>query len=716
MKRLFTIVCIFSALTATAQIDSYQGIGSFLFLGDKIGESTADTARTTFETRRLVADGDTANSGTVGNIMGYWSFGPGGGSLFGWREDGGRNFNNSGVITIFGEEDSYGLQVSTEDEQVVLFARNDDADAGLNSFTVAPTNTVAKKVVEYETDLSGDYTARSLVDKAYVDGRSGVTGVTASTPLASSGGATPNLTIQTASGSQAGALSSTDWTTFNNKANGFTATDNQLLYSVSNTPTGNAAFTADPTNYLLTVTGNSAATNTAQNRLVLSTNSTGTPAIGLGSALLFQGESSTTENRDMARISSTWSTVTDAPRSAGLAFATVSSGGALTDRVFISHPGRVGIGQASPTYLLTNTNASVSDYASTVTSSNGFVWLLSSTTQYVGTFENTGAGGHGLSVTGGSTSTAKIFSTQSGTTQKMTVFGDGKIDMQWGRLFGSTTTQETNYFAANSTGTNVNVGIVPKGTGAIVADIPDATSAGGNARGQQALDLQFNRSAATQVASGTESAIVSGQQNTASGTRATAIGAFQSTASGQYAWVQGNANTASADYTSAIGNGALAADYGQEARSSGTLSAAGDAQVSRMVMRNGITGTGAADLFANGTNQRCRVPSGRAFNATVQVVATCKTVGNGSGISVGETFVGTYEVGIKNNGGETALVGTVQNLHTAQADTGMSTSAVAITADNTNDALTISFTPPSTAGSTTVINVVATVTYTQVGF
>ena len=41
--------------------------------------------------------------------------------------------------------------------------------------------------------------------------------VTASTPLASSGGSTPNITIQQSSGSQDGYLSSTDWTTFNNK-------------------------------------------------------------------------------------------------------------------------------------------------------------------------------------------------------------------------------------------------------------------------------------------------------------------------------------------------------------------------------------------------------------------------------------------------------------------------------------------------------------------
>lgn len=44
-----------------------------------------------------------------------------------------------------------------------------------------------------------------------------VSSVTASSPLASSGGTTPNLTIQQASSSQAGYLSSTDWSTFNNK-------------------------------------------------------------------------------------------------------------------------------------------------------------------------------------------------------------------------------------------------------------------------------------------------------------------------------------------------------------------------------------------------------------------------------------------------------------------------------------------------------------------
>jgi len=51
----------------------------------------------------------------------------------------------------------------------------------------------------------------------------GVGSVTATAPLVSSGGTTPNLSIPPASGSVNGYLTSTDWTTFNNKAGSGTA-------------------------------------------------------------------------------------------------------------------------------------------------------------------------------------------------------------------------------------------------------------------------------------------------------------------------------------------------------------------------------------------------------------------------------------------------------------------------------------------------------------
>ena len=51
-------------------------------------------------------------------------------------------------------------------------------------------------------------------------GGGGVTSVSGTSTIISSGGATPAISIQLASGSQAGALSAADWTTFNAKGNG----------------------------------------------------------------------------------------------------------------------------------------------------------------------------------------------------------------------------------------------------------------------------------------------------------------------------------------------------------------------------------------------------------------------------------------------------------------------------------------------------------------
>jgi hypothetical protein len=67
-----------------------------------------------------------------------------------------------------------------------------------------------------------------------------VTSVTATSPLFSSGGSTPNLTIQVANSTENGYLSSTDWNTFNSKGSGSVTsvalTTQGVLYSVSGSP------------------------------------------------------------------------------------------------------------------------------------------------------------------------------------------------------------------------------------------------------------------------------------------------------------------------------------------------------------------------------------------------------------------------------------------------------------------------------------------------
>jgi hypothetical protein len=72
--------------------------------------------------------------------------------------------------------------------------------------------------------------------------------------------------------------------------------------------------------------------------------------------------------------------------------------------------------------------------------------------------------------------------------------------------------------------TNSNLAIVPNGTGALIASVPDGTTTGGNARGANAVDLQSVRTANTQVASGARSVIVAGQNNSVTATDSIIVG------------------------------------------------------------------------------------------------------------------------------------------------------------------------------------------------
>ena len=60
-------------------------------------------------------------------------------------------------------------------------------------------------------------TKKATVDDIVAAASAGVTDVTATSPVVSSGGATPNISMPAASGSTSGYLTSTDWNTFNNK-------------------------------------------------------------------------------------------------------------------------------------------------------------------------------------------------------------------------------------------------------------------------------------------------------------------------------------------------------------------------------------------------------------------------------------------------------------------------------------------------------------------
>lgn len=113
-------------------------------------------------------------------------------------------------------------------------------------------------------------------------------------------------------------------------------------------------------------------------------------------------------------------------------------------------------------------------------------------------------------------------------------------------------------------------------TAPLSVQIPDSTTAGGNTRGANAVDMQFSRNSAAQVASGSNS-FAAGYRNTASADGTVAIG-YSNTASAAYAVALGNGATASGASSLAAQRGAAsgtdAVAIGADAIASGTGSVA----------------------------------------------------------------------------------------------------------------------------------------------
>lgn len=108
------------------------------------------------------------------------------------------------------------------------------------------------------------------------------------------------------------------------------------------------------TSYALTATASVSNTNTVADRFTIRTNSSGTAAASFGGGILFQGESTTTDNQDMARISSYWTTATHASREAAISFQLGDAGGALTEVLKLDRTTSTGLltlGSSTPVTL-----------------------------------------------------------------------------------------------------------------------------------------------------------------------------------------------------------------------------------------------------------------------------------------------------------------------------------------------------------------------------
>jgi hypothetical protein len=170
-----------------------------------------------------------------------------------------------------------------------------------------------------------------------------------------------------------------------------------------------------------------------------------------------------------------------------------------------------------------------------------------------------------------------------GTTGQVLVSAGAGATPTWTSITGLQLFEETLHTAApnatvnalrwrpkSGTGTtDVDVVLSPKGAGALQAHVADGTAAGGNKRGQYAVDLQMQRWTNTAVASGVGSFIGGGHGNTASGFLAAVVGGNQNGAIGNYSFVGsgedvqaqgqfsvavgGIANQATGDYSAILG-------------------------------------------------------------------------------------------------------------------------------------------------------------------
>ncbi len=240
----------------------------------------------------------------------------------------------------------------------------------------------------------------------------------------------------------------------------------------------------------------------------------------------------------------------------------------------------------------------------------------------------------------------------------------------------------------------------PSVTGAVTADIPDSTSLGGNTRGVGAVDLQRDRIANTQVASGLDSVSIGGLGNTASGIRATSLGGFKNLATGTTTVVSGNL---ASDHGSIGGffNGGAGCE---------TFSLSGGCQWGVFVLGNTIASASAVRLTSNaaaaGAANCVNIPAGTVYQTAIKISVHDR---NTHDYASWNAINGTLARGTGN--ASYAGAGTVAAVPD-NASGGLTTATLIVSADATNQCLNISFTPPG--GNTDTIDVTARIDTTEV--
>lgn len=218
------------------------------------------------------------------------------------------------------------------------------------------------------------------------------------------------------------------------------------------------------------------------------------------------------------------------------------------------------------------------------------------------------------------------------------------------------------------------------GTGSFCGAVHSGTA---NVSGQYAV--AFGSSYFT--VSGTRSFLIAGDFTTVSGTACFAHGYLPGfggptvAGTGNFC-TAGGASASTANWGFAHGQSAETRLPGQLVYAAGRFSALADAQATKFILRIKTTDATATTMMLDGSTTRLTIPSGKMMFADIWI----------SGIKSDGSAAATYrrKVAIKNVGGTTSLIGSVETIGTDYEDNVLTD--VAITADDTNDALQINVT------------------------
>jgi hypothetical protein len=280
----------------------------------------------------------------------------------------------------------------------------------------------------------------------------------------------------------------------------------------------------------------------------------------------------------------------------------------------------------------------------------------------------------------------------SGDTFKVSLTSGGAaLDITTDMTAGTVVAIQENVAIRNiSSDTNSSVVITPKGTGSfIVGPKPDASNSAGAKRGNNSIDIQTTRTSLNSVASGLRSVVVG------NGCRA----------AGESAVAVGDSSVAINDFSISIGREAGGASV-NDAICIGTFasaSATNGVAIGRLVA-NSLRSVFATRVFSSvywsGTTTNATATilnlDGTATNrftiaANTAVIANLYIVARRTD-TVDKWFSGQRKVAIRrNNANGTAIIGSVETIGADQTE-GSPTWSVAITADDTNEALQVEVT------------------------